>query len=773
MPLVAAEVECLAKGDKHCQFIMAPPSRIDQRVAHYFESRKAPRPQLHMQRSPVAVPEFFQRKRMEDALRSSYKELEERVAERTAEVTRAYEQLKGETTERERGQKLESALFRIANTATSARDLNDLYREIHAIIGELMYAKNCYIALIDSTRQTISFPYWVDEEDEQPPPQPVGRGLTEYVLRTGKPLLATPEGLDQLVKDGEVERIGAPSLDWMGVPLKRGDHTYGALVLQTYEPNIRYGEKEKEILIFVSQQIATAIESRRNQEALRQSEAQYRSLFETAVHGIYRSSADGRFLQVNPALVTMLGYGREQEVLGVKMAQEVYAEPSDRTRLISEYRHNARIDGVETTWKRKDGTLFPVRLSGRALLSSTGELEGFQMIAEDVTERRSLEDQLRQSQKMEAVGRLAGGIAHDFNNLLTVIQGYSDLLIEGLHSRDPKRAEASEIKKAADRASGLTRQLLAFSRQQVIAPKRFDLNATIRHLDGMLRRILGEDVQLLTNLDPSLGGIKADPGQIEQVIMNLVVNARDAMPRGGKLIIETANHDLGPRPASDRSGLKSGHYVLLSVSDTGSGMDDITKSRIFEPFFTTKPQGKGTGLGLSTVYGIVKQSEGYTWVDSELGKGTTFKIFLPRVEVQSESAVIAPIVQNKGGSETVLVVEDEAGVRALVRQVLQSQGYRVLEANGGKEAIELCKSRPGEIQLLVTDVVLESMNGRELSEELLKARPAMKVIFMSGYTDDAVLHHGVQSHSTPFLQKPFSAGALTRLVRTVLDSKAP
>jgi PAS domain S-box-containing protein len=556
----------------------------------------------------------------------------------------------------------------------------------------------------------------------------------------------------------------------MGVPLKRGDHTYGVLVLQTYEPNIRYGDKEKEILIFVSQQIATAIESRRNQEALRQSEAQYRSLFETAVHGIYRSSADGRFLQVNPALVTMLGYGSEQEVLGIKMAQEVYAEPSDRTRLISQHRNNARIDGVETTWKRKDGTLFPVRLSGRALLSAAGELEGFQMIAEDVTERRSLEDQLRQSQKMEAVGRLAGGIAHDFNNLLTVIQGYSDLLIEGLHSRDPKRAEASEIKKAADRASGLTRQLLAFSRQQVIAPKHFDLNATIRNLDTMLRRILGEDVQLATRLDASMAGIKADPGQIEQVIMNLAVNARDAMPRGGRLTIETSNHELDARVASERAELKSGSYVLLSVSDTGTGMDDITKSRIFEPFFTTKPQGKGTGLGLSTVYGIVKQSDGYTWVDSELGKGTTFKIFLPRVQVQSESAVIAPIVQNKGGSETVLVVEDETGVRALVRQVLQAQGYRVLEAMGGKEALELCRSRPGEIHLLVTDVVLESMNGRELSEELLKTRPAMKVIFMSGYTDDAVLHHGVQAHSTPFLQKPFSAGALTSLVRTVLDS---
>ncbi|HEV2112975.1 MAG TPA: GAF domain-containing protein, partial [Terriglobales bacterium] len=370
MPLVAAEVLCLAKGDQHCQFIMAPPARIDEHVARYFENRKTPLPQRHKQQASVAVPEFFQRKRMEDALRSSYKELEARVAERTAEVTRAYEQLKREAGERERGQNLESALFRIANTATSAKDLNDLYREIHAIIGELMYAKNCYIALIDSSRSLISFPYFVDQEDEPPPAQPVGHGLTEYVLRTGKSLLATPEGLDQLVAQGEVERVGAPSLDWMGVPLKRGEHTYGVLVLQTYEPNIRYGEKEKEILIFVSQQIATAIESRRNQEALRQSEAQYRSLFETAVHGIYRSSADGRFLQVNPALVAMLGYASEQEVLSLSIAQDIYADPGDRSRLISQYRNNPRIDGVEATWKRKDGTLFPVRLSGKALLSS-------------------------------------------------------------------------------------------------------------------------------------------------------------------------------------------------------------------------------------------------------------------------------------------------------------------------------------------------------------------------------------------------------------------
>jgi PAS domain S-box-containing protein len=771
IPLVAAEVECLAAGGRNCRFIMAPPSRIEGHLERYFEASPSAHRRTHQAQRTVAVPEFFQRKRMEDALQSSYRELEERVRERTLEVTHAYERLQAETAERERSQKLESALFRIASTTTSAANLNQLYGEIHAIIAELMYAKNCYIALYDPETEYVSFPYWVDEEDPPLPPRKGKRGLTEYVLRTGKPLLATPEMLEDLVAQGEVDRVGAPSLDWMGIPLKRGDQTYGALVLQTYEPNIRYGEKEKEILIFVSQQIAAAIENKRTQEALQNSEAQYRSLFETAVHGIYRSTLAGRFQQVNPALIAMLGYDNEDEVLKLDIANDVYADPGRREHFIAEYKYASRINGIEAQWKRRNGNIFTVRLSGRALLSGAGEPLGFQMIAEDTTERRSLEDQLRQSQKMEAIGRLAGGIAHDFNNLLTVIQGYSDLLLEKMNEKDPKRIEASEIKKAAERASSLTQQLLSFSRQQVIAPRIFDLNNSLRQMDGLLRRILGEDVQLETRLDAGLGGIKADPGQIEQVVMNLAVNARDAMPRGGRLIIETSNYKTMPVSSSEErpGGLVPGDYVMLAVTDTGTGMDEQTKARIFEPFFTTKPQGKGTGLGLSTVYGIVKQSEGHISVQTQVGAGTAFRIFFPRVGVQSDTPILAPLLQGIGGDETVLVVEDEAGVRSLVRQVLQTQGYRVLEAKTGAEALTLC-GRPGDIHLLLTDVVLESMNGRELSEQVCEMRPKTKTIFMSGYTDDAVLRHGVLSQNTPFLQKPFSPSALLKLVRRVLDN---
>jgi diguanylate cyclase (GGDEF)-like protein len=396
----------------------------------------------------------------------------------------------------------------------------------------------------------------------------------------------------------------------------------------------------------------------------------------------------------------------------------------------------------------------------------------------DMTERkrarealRQSEEQLRQSQKMEAVGRLAGGVAHDFNNLLTAITGYSQLALNGLGDRDPVRKDIEEIRKAADRAASLTHQLLAFSRRQVLEPKVLDLNAVVADMETMLRRLIGEDIDLISILDPAAGQVTADPGQLEQVLLNLAVNARDAMPQGGKLVIETANAELDEAYAARHVAVRPGPYVMLAVSDTGHGMDAETRARVFEPFFTTKEPGKGTGLGLSTVYGIVKQSGGHIWVYSEPEHGTTFKIYLPRVEDAAETPVPhAQPLTPAGGAETILLVEDDGGVRSLARRVLESKGYRVLEARQGDEALAISAWYDGPIALMLTDLVMPGKGGRELARCFASVRPDMRVLYMSGYTDNAIFQQQVFDPGTAFLSKPFTPDELARKVREVLDT---
>jgi signal transduction histidine kinase/ActR/RegA family two-component response regulator len=379
------------------------------------------------------------------------------------------------------------------------------------------------------------------------------------------------------------------------------------------------------------------------------------------------------------------------------------------------------------------------------------------------------EEQLRQSQKLEAVGQLAGGVAHDFNNLLTVIGGYSSILLGKLPKESPHLTSIEEIKKASDRASALTRQLLAFSRKQILQPKVLDLNIVVTDLEKMVRRLVGEDIDLLTITSPVLGKVKADPGQIEQVLLNLIVNARDAMPEGGKLTIETRNVALSEDYAQ-RHAAQPGPYVMLAVSDTGRGMDAAIQPRIFEPFFTTKGSGKGTGLGLATVYGIVKQSGGNIWVYSEVGRGSTFKVFLPRVDeaVEGEEEVISRSVPQ--GTEMILLVEDEDQVRAILKHILEGQGYHVLSASNGEEAFSISQDLERDIKLMITDVVMPQMSGRELAERVLAVRPNLPVLFMSGYTDDAIVRHGLLDEKLNFLQKPFDLAGVARKVREVLDS---
>src|SRR3989454_2815827 len=389
--------------------------------------------------------------------------------------------------------------------------------------------------------------------------------------------------------------------------------------------------------------------------------------------------------------------------------------------------------------------------------------------AQEKAERKQLEQQLRQAQKMEAIGQLTGGIAHDFNNMLTVILGYSELLLKSLPTDAPLRDDVEQVKEAGERASLLTKQLLAFSRKQVLQPKVLDLNTVLTNMDRMLQRLIGEDIALVAVPAPGLWHVYADPSQIEQVMMNLAVNARDAMPNGGKLTIETANVQLDDAYAHQHGPVQPGSYVMLAVSDTGCGMDRETQARIFEPFFTTKEPGKGTGLGLSTVYGIVKQSGGYVWVYSEVGRGTAFKIYLPRGEgaVETVEPGVAP-ARTVRGSEMILLVEDDRAVRVLARSTLQAHGYTVLEAHHGKHALQVYEQHAGPIHLLVTDVVMPEMSGRELADRLKPSRPNMKVLFMSGYTDKAIVHHGELDPGAAFLQKPFTPDALARKVREVL-----
>jgi len=504
---------------------------------------------------------------------------------------------------------------------------------------------------------------------------------------------------------------------------------------------------------------------------LRATEASYGTMVEQAPVGIYRSTPEGNLLAVNAALVRLLGYDSTDEVLGLTMGRDVYADPAERQRLVDRDTYTDReYDEVEATWKRKDGRLLTVQLSVRASRNAARRVEYYETFVRDVTEQRRLQTQLVQSQKMEAVGRLAGGIAHDFNNLLTVITTSCDLLLEDLDAKDPKREDVDQVRKAADGAAALTRQLLAFSRQQVLTPQVVNLGDVVYGVEKMLRRVIGEDVDLVTVLGADAGAVKADVGQLEQVLMNLAVNARDAMPTGGKLTIETANVEHDPDYAREQEAAPVSRFVMLAVSDTGTGMDEATKARIFEPFFTTKELGKGTGLGLATVYGIVRQSGGFIWVYSEPGLGTTFKIYLPQVDApaQAGTATSAP-GPSRQGTETVLLVEDAAAVRSVIHEALARQGYTVLEAPNGGEALAIAARHPGPIHLLLTDVVMPGLSGRQLADQLARVRPDTKVLYTSGYTNDAVVRHGVLESGIAYLQKPFTLDGLARKVREVLD----
>jgi two-component system cell cycle sensor histidine kinase/response regulator CckA len=588
------------------------------------------------------------------------------------------------------------------------------------------------------------------------------------------------EPMEKLVPDRVRKTHAAHHVRYMTAPASRhlgrgrdlaGRHKDGHEV--PIEIALTPVQHPKGLLVLAS--IIDITERRQAESQLRESENRFRELAENVREVFFVVDPETwRALYVSPAFAAVSG----------RLVEDAYAEPfswaagihpDDRERVLANAKESGQTgELVATTYRviRPDKSVRWVRARGTPVRDAAGRVVRLVGIAEDITDLKRTEEQLVQAQKMEAVGRLAGGIAHDFNNLLTVITAYGQLQLDDLPPDDTRRADLDEIVHAAREAAKLTRQLLAFSRRQVLEPKVISLNDVVSGIEKMLKRVIGEDIDLAVVLSSELDAVRADPGQVEQVIMNLVVNSRDAMPNGGQVTIETANIELDDAYVQTHEPVLAGSYVLLAISDTGTGMDEATKARIFEPFFTTKEMGKGTGLGLATVYGIVKQSNGYIWAYSELGQGTTFKVYLPRVtEAAEQLPLSASPTELPRGTETLLVVEDDTPVRRVVCGVLDRQGYATIPIEGPAAAIELLRSRSQAPDLLITDVIMPQMNGRELALQLTQQWPKLRVLYLSGYTDEAIVRHGVLEAGVAFLQKPFTPEALILKVRQVLDRR--
>jgi hypothetical protein len=655
----------------------------------------------------------------------------------------------------------------VVHALNETANLDQLLSRIHQALKEVLYAENCFVALHDAETDRFSFPFLVDQFDVAPPPQKVGHSCTALVFRTGRAMLIPQSEFDRLAARGEVELVGSPSPAWLGVPLKTPSATIGVLVVQHYQNEDAYDQRDLEFLDSVGGHIALAIERRRSEDALRKSEFMFRLLFAHTPLATWVFDVETlQFLQANEAAERLYGYTAEEfeklSILDIQPEGE-RAGFADHLKKIEAGRHQEH-----RKHRKKDGKVFDVEVVAHSLDYSGRRVR--LVVAQDMSERNLLEDQLRQAQKMEAIGRLAGGVAHDFNNLLMVIKGHTEMLLGILPPTEHVTKKIEQIDRSADRATTLTRQLLAFSRMQVLQPKVMNLNNIVEDMGKLLPRLIGEDIELVIRGSSDLGMIRADASQMEQVIMNLAVNSRDAMPSGGRLLIETLNADLDQMYTSAHPVVRAGRYVLLAVSDTGTGMTEETQAHIFEPFFTTKEQGKGTGLGLATVYGVVKQSGGFIWVYSEVGKGTSFKIYLPRVDQAAEKAGV-PLASAEAprGTETVLLAEDEQDVREVAREFLESGGYTVLEARNGAEALQIAAKHGGAIDLLVTDMVMPKMTGQELAGRLQQQRYGLRVIYMSGYSEHAASEAAQGDSSMKLLTKPFSRTAILRLVRQTLN----
>jgi len=679
-------------------------------------------------------------------------------------------------------------LAEIARIISSTLKIEEVYENFANEVQKLILFDGLIVSIINEKENKVYFRY---SAGLQIPGRMIGDSLpiaegtaAAYILQKRSALFIQGEALAEIADHfpGLLPFKGAGIRSLIMAPLVSQDKIVGILGFFTKKANA-YSANDLRLAERVANQIAGAIANsllfedlKKSQEALRQSEERYRSILANIEDGYYEVDLAGNFTFFNESLSQMLGYSKE-EMVGLNNRQYTDEENARQIYQIFNrvYKTGLPAKQFEAEIIRKDGQKRNVELSVSLIRNNAEKPIGFRGIVRDITERKKaekemveLQEQLRQAQKMEAIGQLAGGIAHDFNNALTLIRTCSQLALLDLKEADPLKEKFEMINRATEQSANLTRQLLAFSRRQVMELKVVDLNNLIREMDKMLRRVIGEDIELVNNLAEDLGRVRVDPGQMEQVIINLAVNARDAMPRGGRLTIETANVHLDQGYVNGHVGVNPGDYIRLTVSDTGVGMTPEVRRRIFEPFFTTKEKGKGTGLGLSTVYGIVKQSGGYIYVYSEPGMGATFKIYLPRIDEELEKEHTGP-AELPQGRETILVVEDEKDVRSLIVQILRKQGYQVIEAESGAEAFDACANHEGKISLLLTDVVMPGMSGRELAEKLLSWQPEMKVLYMSGYTDDAMIRYGVLEAGMNFMQKPFSMEALAQKVRQVLD----
>ena len=811
-----------------------------------------------------------------------------------------------DVTERQRGQEIQAAIYEIAQAAGTAENLQQLFESLHRVVGRLMPAPNLYIALYDAETDLVSFPYFVDEVDARPQPFHPGRGMTGYVVRTGEPLLATTETIEALERAGELESLGAPSVDWLGVPLKVGGATFGVLAVQTYTGTVRYTEADRRILSYVSAQAAQAIERKRAEDELRESRRKLMTLMSNLPGMAYRSANDPAWTMefVSEGCLGLTGYQPADLLHNRRVAYEELIDPGHRERVReavdeavaarrpfelsyrirtstgdakwvwergrgvfddagnvlalegfiadineqraaeealarSEERYRLALQATQEImydWDLRAGTIYwnpgvqkvlgwsaeeigttPERWAGllhpgdasrvrdrldsavaagevfsseyrvrqksgdyatlvdRGLIIRDAGGAAVRIVGamSDLTNRKLLEDQLRQAQKIEAVGRLAGGVAHDFNNLLTAILGSAELLQQRLAGDRRAREELDTIHRTALRAAEFTRGLLAFARRQVLEPVTLDLNGFVSEALPMLRRLIPESIGIDFSAADNLHAVRADPGQLTQILMNLCVNARDAMPAWGVISIATGEADLDEEFVATHVGARPGRFVSLAVTDTGTGIDPEDMAHIFEPFFTTKQVSKGTGLGLSTVYGIVKQHEGFIYADSSSGAGSTFTVYLPAAA--APGGLVSPATEKPvfGGRETILVVEDEPEVRSILSQALTGLGYRLQQAGDGVEALDLLRRDPAAVDLILTDVVMPRMGGTELYRAARALAPGLKFLFSSGYTEDTVHVGFVKKEGVFFLAKPYGIDTLARKVREVLDAPAP
>jgi len=708
-------------------------------------------------------------KRVENELKLYREQLEALVSERTLELELTNRQLEEEIDRHRQTEILQSALYQISEKASQAEDMDALFKAIHGIISSLLYARNFYIALTDTSGQTLSFHYFLDEFDPTPKPKKLGRGLTEYVLRTGQPLLVSDQQVEQMAKDGVIELIGAPSNEWLGVPLKRGERTFGVLVIQSYQEDFHYSERDRELLIFVSQHIADALWRKQAENEIKESQRFLEAVFNGIQDGISVLDRDLNILQVNQAMNRL--YAHQVPLAGKKCFQ-AYHGRKKACRVCPTLRaiksKTPQVDIVPLVGgNNRRGWL---ELHAFPLFDQAGRINGVIEYVRDISERKLLEERFIQAQKMESIGLLAGGIAHDFNNILGGILGYASWLKTNIQSDHPFFRPVDTIEKSANRAAELTAQLLAFARGGKYDIRPSNLNSVINESLKLLAGTLDKSILIETRLNDSLPTVEIDVGQIQQVLVNLCVNARDAMPGGGRLTIQSSLAKLGEGDVRSQVDAKPGWFAVMAVSDTGVGMDSATKGRIFEPFFTTKEKGKGTGLGLSMVYGVVKNHGGFVNVYSEVGEGSTFKVYLP---LSGKPEVMDSVVEKEmaRGHELVLVIDDEEAIRQVACDILGSYGYRVRLAADGEEGVAVYRSQAGQVDLVILDMVMPKKGGRETFLKLKEINPQVRVLFSTGYSQNEKVNEILALGVRGFIQKPYQIRDLLAKVREILDAR--